>query len=184
MKDLDKSILRRLILKKAFKKGRFKLSSGGTSPYYFDGKQVTLNPEGAASLAKIILRYVKLDRAQAIGGLTLGADPMVGSVVALAPQARVKIDGFIVRKEPKKHGTQRSIEGVLKPGCKVIILDDVITTGSATFRAIEEVEKLGCRVVRVMALVDREEGGGETLAKRGYLFTPVFRLNDFVNHRD
>lgn len=181
MKDREKEILRRLILRKALKRGRFKLSSGGTSPYYFDGKQVTLEPAGAASLAKIILRYARLDRARAIGGLTLGADPIVGSVVALAPEAGINISGFIVRKEPKTHGTRRSIEGVLKSGTRVIIVDDVITKGTSTFRAIEEVEKFGCRVVRVMSLVDREEGGGEVLVRRGYRFTPVFRLKELID---
>ncbi len=180
MPDRDKNILRRLILKKALKKGRFKLSSGGTSSYYFDGKHVTLNSEGAASLARIILKYARQDKAQAIGGLTLGADPIVGAVLALAPQAKIKMQGFIVRKEPKKHGTRRFIEGNLASGSRVIIVDDVITQGTSTFRAIEEVEKLRCRVVRVMALVDREEGGGKALIRRGYRFTPVFRVRDFL----
>jgi len=176
----DKALLRRLILRKALKKGRFKLSSGGTSPYYFDGKQITLDSVGAAALARVILHWARQDRAQAIGGLTLGADPIIGSVLSLAPRRGMKIRGFIVRKEPKKHGTQRSIEGTLRPGSRVIIVDDVVTKGTSTFRAIEEVEKRGCRVTRAVALVDREEGGGEALVKKGYRFTPVFRLRDLI----
>ena len=176
----DLALLRQLVLKKALKKGTFKLSSGGTSPYYFDGKQITLDSVGAAALARVILGWVKEDRAQAIGGLTLGADPIVGSVVALASSKGLKLKGFIVRKEPKKHGTQRCIEGVLKPGSRVIIVDDVVTKGTSTFRAIEEVEKLKCRVTRTAALVDREEGGGEELLRRGYRFTPVFRLKELL----
>ena len=178
MKDIE--FLRRLVLKKALKRGTFKLSSGGTSPYYFDGKQITLDSEGSAALARVILGWAKKDRAQAVGGLTLGADPIVGSVIALAGQKGLALKGFIVRKEPKKHGTRRSIEGVLKPGSRVIIVDDVVTKGSSTFRAIEEVEKLRCRVTRATALVDREEGGGEELARRGYRFTPVFRLKELL----
>jgi orotate phosphoribosyltransferase len=178
MNDIE--FLRKRILKKALKRGTFKLASGGTSPYYFDGKEITLDAQGSAALARVILTWVKKDRAQAIGGLTLGADPIVGSVIALAGQRGLKLKGFIVRKEPKKHGTQRSIEGALKPGSRVIIIDDVVTKGSSTFRAIEEVEKLKCRVTRTAALVDREEGGGEELIRRGYRFTPVFRLKELL----
>jgi len=185
MKDKDREILRQLILEKALKKGEFKLSSGGVSSYYFDGKQITLSSDGAASLARMILRYAKEDRAQAVGGLTLGADPIVGSVLALAPELKLHLEGFIVRKEPKGHGTRSLIEGQLTPGSRVIIVDDVITQGTSTFKAIEEVEKLGCRVARVMALVDRQEGGGERLIEKGYRFSPIFQLYDLgVNQNE
>ncbi len=157
--------------------GRFTLTSGLTSNYYFDGKRTTLDAEGACLSARLILEVLR-DRqveADAIGGLTLGADPVVAAVAAIsfAERSRYRpLPAFIVRKEPKKHGTQRFIEGFQgKAGAPVVIVDDVCTTGESTLKAIQRAEEAGFRVAATLALVDRQQGGADRL--RDYNFIPV-----------
>lgn len=161
----------------ALKYGDFTLSSGKKSSYYFDGRLLSLDPEGAHLIAQALLPLLRQAGAQAIGGLTLGADPIV-SAVALAshlesPQGR-GIPGFIVRKEAKGHGTRQGIEGPrLVEGSRVAIVDDVCTTGGSLFQAIEAAEAAGCTVVKVLAVLDRREGGSDELRRRGYDFAAL-----------
>jgi orotate phosphoribosyltransferase len=165
---------------RALQFGNFTLTSGKTSSYYFDGKQVTLYPKGACLLAKIIIHKVKNDDIQALGGLTIGADPIVGAVAALAYPMGLDIKTFIVRKEVKKHGSQRLIEGPkLLPGDRVVIVEDVITTGGSSIKAIEAVNNEGGKVVKVVPLVDRMEGGREKIEQMGIEVDPVFTVRDF-----
>jgi len=179
LKERDR--LYQIIKNKAILKGRFKLSSGGESEYYIDGRLITLDPEGAYLLAKIILGLLKGEKVDAIGGLTIGGDPIIASVVAISYIEGSPISGFIVRKEAKEYGTRKLIEGPsLKKGFRVVIVDDVVTTGNSIFQAIRAVEKEGCKVVRVIALVDRLEGAKERLRENGYPFTPIFTKEDFV----
>lgn len=174
--------LRLLVKNYSFEFGNFVLSSGKESTYYFDGKQVTLSPRGAHLLSKIIIDKIKDLKIDAIGGLTIGADPIVGAVAVsayLAGLADLKL--FIVRKEPKKYGKCKYIEGPpLKKGNRVVIVDDVITTGGSIIKAINQVRDLGCEVVKVIALVDREEGGTEAIKKINVEVDPVFRIGDFI----
>lgn len=162
-----------LLKDKAVKWGKFTLSSGGTSDFYVDGKQITLSPRGAYLVATLILDMLKDEPVEAIGGPTLGADPIVAAVAALSQDTARPLPAFIVRSDQKKHGLQKRIEGILKPGMRVAVVDDVITQGTAVARAIEAVEEAGATVVKVLCLVDREEGGAEALAK--YNFTPIFK---------
>ena len=158
--------------------GDFTLASGKKSKYYFDSKKTTLLAEGAYLTAREILKVVRdkgLD-AQAIGGLTLGADPIVCPVAALSHLEGPALRAFIVRKEAKDHGTARRIEGSLEPGSRVIIVDDVVTTAGSTLKAIEAAEEEGHTVAAVICLVDREEGGAEKLSK--YPFYPIFRRSE------
>jgi orotate phosphoribosyltransferase len=174
----------RLFRDKSLCIGQFKLTSGLNSNYYFDAKRTTLDAEGAYLCAKLILEAMKQEgiQADAIGGLTLGADPVVAAVSAVSFAERKlykPISAFIVRKEPKTHGTEVYIEGFQgPPGSPVVIVDDVCTTGSSTRNAIQRVEKAGYRVVSVIALVDREQGGKETL--RDYPFLPLLTASELL----
>jgi orotate phosphoribosyltransferase len=158
--------------------GDFTLASGKKSSFYFDSKRTTLLPEGAYLVAREILRVIRERgiEADAIGGLTLGADPIVCPVAALSHIEGPALRAFIVRKEAKGHGTDRRIEGSLAPGSRVVIVDDVVTTAGSTLQAIEAAESAGHRVVAVLCLVDREQGGGERLAR--YPFHPLFRRSE------
>ncbi len=162
-----------LIKEKSFKYGDFTLSSGLKSSYYFDGRLTTLWPEGAYLVGKEVFKLVKDAGIDAIGGPTVGADPIVAAAALVSHLEGKPIPAFIVRKEPKKHGAQRYIEGHLPPGGTVAIVDDVITTGGSIFRAIEAVEAEGCRVGKVVVLLDRNQGGADELRRRGYDFTAL-----------
>ncbi len=180
----DRARLLRILRAKSLKLGRFILVSGQTSHYYLDSKFTTLDPEGAYLTARLILRELKRRavEARAIGGLTLGADPIVSAVAAVSFVERREyrpLGAFIVRKEPKKHGTQQFIEGFEpEPEAPVVIVDDVCTTGGSTLRAIRAAEEAGLRVVAVVCLVDREQGGREAL--RDYPFFPLFTASELL----
>lgn len=176
----DRLELLSFLKEKALQFGDFTLTSGKTSKYYFDGKQVTLSPKGACLLGKIIIHKIMDDKIQALGGLTIGADPIVGAVAALAYPLGLDIKTFIVRKETKKHGKQRLIEGpALNPGDRVVIVEDVITTGGSSIKAVEAVKSAGCEVIKVIPLVDRLEGGTENIEGMGIKVDPVFTAKDF-----
>ncbi|HHT9124510.1 MAG TPA: orotate phosphoribosyltransferase [Candidatus Brocadiia bacterium] len=178
--DTKKLRLRLLeILKeKSLMFGDFKLSSGLRSNYYIDGKKTTLDPEGLYLIAEIILEMIKDDRADAIGGPTLGADSIVGAVTSLSFQKNCPVKGFIVRKEAKGHGTGNKIEGVLEKGSRVVIVEDVVTTGESIIKAINAVKELECNVVRIISIVDREQGARQRFAVMGFTYTPIFKLTD------
>ncbi len=155
---------------KALTYGTFRLSSGNTSTYYFDGRVLTLDPEGGYLVGKAFLEILRACGAEAIAGPTLGADPIVSAVAALSYVEGWPIPGLIVRKEVKSHGGKRSIEGPLKPGSKVAIVDDTCTTGTSLFLAIEALEAEGCEVIMVMSILDRGEGGSDKIRRYGYPF--------------
>lgn len=157
----------------ALKYGDFTLSSGKKSSYYFDGRLLSLDPEGAYLIAQAVLPILRDSGATAVGGPTLGADPIVAGVALAGHLAGDRIPGFIVRKEAKSHGTGQAIEGPLKPGSRVAIIDDTCTTGGSLFQAIEAAEAAGCTVVKVVAVLDRREGGGEALREKGYDFVSL-----------
>jgi orotate phosphoribosyltransferase len=175
--DTARRLLDLALEKGALKYGDFTLSSGKKSSYYFDGRLLSLDPEGAHLIGEALLPLVKQSGAQAIGGPTLGADPIVAAVALTSHLAGNGVPGFIVRKEAKAHGTGQGIEGPLAPGSKVAIVDDTCTTGGSLFQAIEAAEAVGCTVVKVIALLDRREGGTEALASRGYDFTALLAAN-------
>lgn len=165
--------LLKLIQEKAVRKGEHTLSSGKKSDYYIDGKQVTLDPQGILLVAKTILSMFHGIQVDAVGGPTLGADPIAAAVALLSSQTGRPLKAFIVRKEEKKHGTQKRIEGPeLQSGDRVVVVEDVITSGKSVLDAIQAIEKMKCRVVKIICLVDREEGAGELLAR--YDFSPIF----------
>ena len=158
--------------------GRFKLSAGGTSPYYFDGRLITLHPEGAYSIANAMLPVLKECEADTVAGPTLGADPIVASIVTASFQQRQPISGLIVRKEAKRHGGKRAIEGPLKKNARVMVVDDTCTTGSSLLMAIDALEVAGCQVVKVACVLDRCEGGSTEIRSRGYTFLSILEADE------
>lgn len=179
MKEL-KERLHSLLEKGALKKGNFILSSGKVSNYYLDGRLITLSPEGAYLVAGIILEMVKARKIEAIGGPTLGADPIVGALACLSYINKKPVKTFIVRKSPKSHGMQRKIEGpVLNKGDKVILVDDVATTGQALIEAKQALNEIGVEVDAAIVIVDRNEGAKENLAKEGLRLESIFNIKDF-----
>lgn len=171
--------LQELLKTRSLKTGDFILASGRKSKYYFDSKLTTLEAEGSFLTAECFLDLIAKEglKADAIGGMTLGADPIVSAVAAVSYERKRPMTAFIVRKEEKGHGTGKWIEGPVVAGQKVIMVDDVVTTGGSTLKAIEHAVDFGLEVVAVMALLDREEGGTEILTKR-FPFYPVLRRSD------
>ena len=174
----DRATLLKLIKRDAFKTGEFTLASGAKSNYYIDGRLLTLSSDGAAVLASVILAMIEGERIDAIGGMTMGADPIIGAVLAVADANGRSLKGFICRKERKAHGTGKLVEGNLAAGDKVLMVEDVVTTGESTLRAIDAVEEIGGSVVRVIAIVDRLAGAAAAFAARNYRFDPVFTIRD------
>jgi len=162
-----------LIIERTFKfskKPTFKLASGKTSSFYFNCKPTTLNPEGmylTGQLMYNLMKSYKSMKIKAIGGLTLGADPVANAIAYTSYLKGDSIESFVVRKEPKKHGTMLWIEGQVKKGDKVLIVEDVITTGSSTLKAVNRAKKCGLKVQGVIVLIDRQEGGREKVEAKG-----------------
>ena len=176
--EADRAKLLELIGRDAFQAGEFTLASGAKSTYYIDGRLLTLSSDGAHVLARVILDMIADEEIEAVGGMTLGADPIVGAVLAVADAQARALRGFLCRKERKGHGTGRLIEGNLAAGDRVLMVEDVVTSGGSTLRAIDAVEELGGKVVRVIAMVDRLAGAAEAFAGRGCRFTPIFTVRD------
>jgi orotate phosphoribosyltransferase len=174
----ERERLRELLKSQSLLFGDFTLASGRKSRYYFDSKKTTLLPEGAWLTARMVLRRLREEgvEAEAIGGLTLGADPIVCPVAALSHVEGPPLRAFLVRKEVKEHGTARRIEGCPPPGTRAVIVDDVVTTAGSTLAAIEAAEGAGLVVAAVLCLVDREEGGTEKLSR--WPFHPLFRRSE------
>lgn len=161
--ELMKARLKRLILEHAFQysaEATFKLASGGRSRFYFNCKRVTLDPEGQYLIGNLFFEALRDIEVQGIGGLTLGADPIASAVAYTSWVQRQPIQSFIVRKKPKDHGTASLIEGNVRTGDRVAVVDDVITTGGSTLQAIAACRQAGLEVARVLVLVDRQEMSG------------------------
>jgi orotate phosphoribosyltransferase len=164
---------------KSFKLGEFKLSSGGTSDYYIDCRTTTLDAKGSRLTGEVFADEIgqREWKPRAIGGLTMGADPIVVAVSVVSGE----LDGFLVRKAEKQHGTGQRIEGFREKGARVVIVDDVCTTGASTVQAIEAAREFGFEVVGVMCLVEREEAKGRPNVEKaagGVPFISIFTAND------
>src|ERR1044072_9503369 len=175
--------LAEIIKKRSLRVGEFVLSSGKKASYYLDCRMTTLDPRGAFLIARLMLSKLREINVQAdaVGGLTLGADPIAASVAVVSGIDGQPLPGFIVRKESKGHGMQRFIEGWDgAPGSQVVIVDDVCTSGDSIIKACELAESAGYRVAATLCVVDREEGGTETISKR-YPFYPLFTAKQLLN---
>ncbi|MGC1184966.1 MAG: orotate phosphoribosyltransferase [Candidatus Dormiibacterota bacterium] len=180
--DEERSQLLGLMLTRAFRVGDFVLSSGRRSPYYFDGRLVTLDPRGALLVGRAILRFAREDGVSRIGGPTLGADPMVTAVaLCSALEKGLELPAFIIRKEVKEHGAGGWCAGAPpEPGEQVALVDDALTTGGSLLQAAERVVAAGARIAAIYTLLDREEGGRERLEAAGFRTRSVFLRRDLL----
>ena len=182
--DLDelRQLLLDLLVKRAYKEGDFLLSSGQRSSYYINGKQVTLTAEGALTIGRLIFAMLPEDTS-AVAGLTLGADPIVTSVSLVSALENRPLPALIVRKKAKGHGTQAYIEGPqLEPASKIIVLEDVVTTGNSAMLAVERLRAAGYKVDHIISLVDRQQGGAQFYQSQGIRFDAIFPISEIQEY--
>jgi len=173
-----------LIRTKSFVLGQRKLSSGVESNHYFDMKMSMLDPAGSYALANLIFDRLPATKIDYVGGLELGAVPLIGPLVMLSHIKGRPIRGLIVRKEAKEHGTKKLVEGAADlKGKNVVVVDDVTTTGGSALKSIEALQNDGANVVLVISIVDREEGAADLYAKKGLTFAPLFKASEFLGAR-
>ena len=171
--------LAKLLIQKSLKRGNFTLSSGKASTYYIDGKLTCLDPHGATLIAEAILKEIADLPVDAVGGMDMGATPIVGSVAVASQRAGRPLPVFVVRKEVKAHGTMKLIEGPIPPSpAKVVIIDDVVTTGDSIIKAIDAVQNAKYEVLLAISVLDRGAGATENLAKKGVKYRPLLTLAD------
>lgn len=176
-----KTKLFEILRTQAFFKERITLSSGKESDHYFDARRVTLSAAGAFLTATVMLEMIKGDKVEAIGGPTLGADPMVGAIASLSYQKNEPIKTFIIRKAPKAHGKQQQLEGpLLSTNASVVLIDDVATTGKAFLESLDVTDKMGIKVVKCICIINRQEGADEAMAKRGVKLESIFTSQEFL----
>ena len=168
-----------ILAKQSYIEGKIILASGKESNYYVDCKQTTLHHAGSTLVSILFLRLLK-SNISAVGGLTMGADPLASGVSQIGYLFGKEIDAFYVRKEPKKHGRSLWIEGPVKKGLSVAILEDVVTTGGSSLKAIDKVLEYGCKVEQILAIVDRDEGGRETFQKAGLKYDYLFDIKEVI----
>lgn len=181
--ERDRERLLELLTRLSYEKRKVTLSSGRESDFYIDCKKTALTAEGHFLIGRLLLAAIRqhTPQAAAVGGLTLGADPLASAVSLTSYLAGASIPAFIVRKEPKGHGTGQWMEGrtLIADGAEVAVVEDVVTTGGSTLKAIERIEAEGLKVKRAFALVDRLEGGREAVEAKGYALTTLFTRRDF-----
>ena len=180
MEETRRDHLRQMLLNRSMRFGEFVLSSGATSNYYIDVRKTSLHPEGLRLISELFFELLQADNVTAVGGLTLGADPLVAGVMLQAASAGRPLEGFLVRRTTKDHGLRGQVEGNLAGHKRVAILDDVITSGESALIAAEAAESYRAEVVRVLAVVDREQGASQIFQQRGYPFTPLFSIGELL----
>ena len=178
--DQRRKRLADLIKERSFRRGNFTLASGKQSAYYFDSKPTMLHPEGASLLAALIVDELAGVKADCVGGLEMGAVPLIAPVAMRSLEAGRPLLGFFVRKAPKDHGTRQRIEGLDLAGKTAVILEDVTTTGGSAMQAVEEVRAAGGTVALVLSILDRGEGAAELYAAAGVPFKSLFRAEEFL----
>lgn len=175
----DRAALAQLIQDKALKFGEFTLASGKQASYYLDCRQVTLDSQGAKLIGEGMLELIGDPAPPLVGGMAIGADPITAAILTIAGLRDQSLRGVMVRKEPKGHGRGKQVEGPYESGEEIVIVEDVVTTGGSSLRAIELCEAEGLKVNRVLAIIDRLEGGSNAFAERGYELTTLFTVEDF-----
>ena len=177
----NKSKLLNLLQKNSYKKGNFQLSSGKQSSHYLNCKPVSLNGYGLNLISELFLELINSET-EAVAGLTLGADPLVSGVILLAASKGIPLNGLIIRKEIKNYGTKSGIEGPsLDSKTVVTVLEDVVTTAGSCLKAINKLRENDYIVNEVLTIIDREEGGGDTLKKNNVVLKSLFNIRDFIN---
>ena len=183
MNMTERERLKKIIIELSYEKRNVTLASGRQSDFYFDGKQTTLHPEGGYLTGKLFFEAVRdVEGLEGVGGLTLGADPIATATSVVSFLEGKPVPAFIIRKEPKGHGTGAWLEGRknFKPGSQVVIVEDVVTSGGSSIKAIKRAEEEGLKVLGVVTLVDREEGGRENIEKEGYWLKSIFTKSDIL----
>lgn len=175
----DRQQLIDLIRQLGLKLGDFTLASGKKSSYYLDCRKVTLDSQGANLIAHGMLELLGPQLPDAVGGMAIGADPITAAIITTAGAQGRKLKGFIVRKEAKQHGTGKDVEGPVNPGESCYIVEDVVTTGGSSLAAIEKVEAFGLKILGVLAIIDRLEGGEAAFAAKGYKLQTLLTIRDF-----
>jgi orotate phosphoribosyltransferase len=179
----EREKLKSIIREKSYEKRKVILSSGLESDFYFDGKQTTLHAQGGYLTGKLFFEAIcDIDGVEGVGGMTLGADPIATATSVVSCLEGRPVPAFIIRKEPKGHGTGAWLEGRknLAPGSRVVIVEDVVTSGGSSLKAIKRAEEEGLKVLGVVTLVDREEGGRENIEKEGYWLKAIFTKTEIV----
>jgi orotate phosphoribosyltransferase len=172
--------LRQMLLNRSMRFGEFVLSSGATSNYYIDVRKTSLHPDGLRLIARLFWEVVQSENITAVGGLTLGADPLVAGLMLYSAEQGKSLEGFFVRRTTKDHGLRGQVEGNLAGHKRVAILDDVITSGESALIAAEAAESYKAEVVRVLSVVDREQGAGAIFQQRGYPFSTLFSIGELL----
>ena len=175
----NRARLRKIVDKKSVIRGEITLSSGEISEFYFDMRLTACDPEGSNLIADLVLEEIANDKVDYIGGLEVGAVPIVACVSQKSFQIGHPTPAFYVRKKPKKHGRKKLIEGHIEKGARVVIVDDVTTSGGSVMRAVEAAREFGCTVVKVITVVDRLEGAAERFAAEGCPFVALLTADDF-----
>ncbi len=176
----EREELRNILKKRSILKGDFTLASGRKSTYYINGKMTTLFSRGLHLSAKLLLDRVEGVEYDAFAGPTIGADPIIGALLSLAAERGLDKEGFLIRKEAKDHGTKNLVEGNLQKGMRVILLEDVATTGGSLLKAARAIEAGGGVIAGVHTIVDREEGAEANLAEAGYRFSSLFKVKELL----
>ncbi|TWU17686.1 Orotate phosphoribosyltransferase [Novipirellula galeiformis] len=177
----DRDALLDLIRAEALQTGDFTLASGKKASYYLDCRKITLHPKGANLIAEGMLSVIESagKLPDAVGGMAIGADPITASIVTIAGQRDLPIKGFMVRKEPKGHGMGKQVEGPVEPGQRVVIVEDVITSGGSAIKAVEAAQAFGLHVDCVIGIIDRLAGGAEAFAAKGLELKVLTTIRDF-----
>jgi orotate phosphoribosyltransferase len=179
--NYDRQALIQLLGSEALQRGLFTLASGKQASYYLDCRKITLHPRGAnliaAGMLEVLQSYPSLPNA--IGGMAIGADPITAAIVTVAGQRDLPLKGFMVRKETKGHGLGKQVEGPVSPGDRVVIVEDVITSGGSALKAVEAAEAFGLQVERVIGIIDRLAGGKEAFATKGLELITLTTIRDF-----
>jgi orotate phosphoribosyltransferase len=183
-KSASRARLAEIIRNRSFGRGEITLASGRKSDFYFNLKPTMLDPEGAALLAELTYEALKDDRLDYVGGLEMGAVPLAGAIAQLSWIKGHPIAAFFVRKKPKEHGARLAVEGLAKgeslQGKRVVIVEDVTTTGGSALKAVEAVRDAGAEIALVFTMVDREEGATETFAAAGLAFRSLYKASEFL----
>ena len=181
MADTDRERLKEILKEKSILRGDFTLASGKKSDYYIDARLTTLDPEGVSLIGKLFLEEIRKDSdINTVGGPTMGADPIVGSLMVLSHEGGYPLPGFLVRKQEKGHGTAKLIEGNLNPGDIAAVVEDVVTTAGSVVKAIHAVREAGAEVRKALVIVDREEGGQEKFDEIGVPFYSIFKISELL----